>query len=167
LEHRDNSRNNMLIETQTSNYAKHNFETKDYGERRSYRSFVLGETFYFGIQPIGVAFGGANTLQLVQRTRLISAERALAYRGVSSRSIHPIFEGSARCDKWQRTQHCLNKDHVFLETGKQNQARRTHHLGDNGCFCELPCMGPKVEQKVLTWKGLPSLLSLKTRIWWC
>lgn len=30
LSHRNNERQNMLLETQTSNYAKHNFETKDY-----------------------------------------------------------------------------------------------------------------------------------------
>jgi hypothetical protein len=66
--------------------------------------------------------------------------------------IMPIFEGSARCDKWQRNQHCLNKDHVFLETGKQNQTRRGHHIGEHGCFCELPCMGEKVVHNELTWK---------------
>jgi hypothetical protein len=71
--------------------------------------------------------------------------------GAGGRVIQPIFQGSARCDKWQRDQHCLNKDHVFLETAKQNQKRRTHHLGEHGCFCELPCMGDKVVHE-LTWK---------------
>jgi hypothetical protein len=68
-----------------------------------------------------------------------------------ARQIMPIFEESGRCDKWQRAKHCLNKDHVFLETNRQNQARRGHHIGEHGCFCELPCMGEKVVHK-LTWK---------------
>jgi hypothetical protein len=78
-----------------------------------------------------------------------------AWMGVVTKRVSnpkaPIFQGSARCDKWQRDQHCLNKDHVFLETAKQNQKRRTHHLGEHGCFCELPCMGDKVVHE-LTWK---------------
>ena len=44
LEHRKDSLNNMLLETQTSNYAKHNFEFKEYAAIRSlFRNFKQGK----------------------------------------------------------------------------------------------------------------------------
>ena len=57
-----------------------------------------------------------------------------------------IYEGSATCNLFGLPNHCLNPDHISLETKRHNTIRKRHHSGKTRCCCHKPCIGSKVRQ---------------------
>jgi hypothetical protein len=57
-----------------------------------------------------------------------------------------IYEGSARCNLHGHPNHCLNPDHINLETKRHNARRKRHHHGTSRCCCYKPCIGSDVRQ---------------------
>lgn len=61
-----------------------------------------------------------------------------------------LFDTSARCCLYQKSKHCQNKDHLRLETKRQNAIRASHHTGRTGCWDPDPCLDNRVVHKQLT-----------------
>ncbi|KAK5743087.1 hypothetical protein LTR17_002847 [Elasticomyces elasticus] len=55
-----------------------------------------------------------------------------------------VFDCSGRCNTYPTTNHCLEWDHLLLETENKNMQRCRHHHQRAGCFCEKHCIGPLV-----------------------
>jgi hypothetical protein len=63
-----------------------------------------------------------------------------------------VFEASARCCLLQREQHCVTLTHIYLETTRHNRVRAQHHRGNEGCWCPLPCLDPRVVLRQRTFR---------------
>jgi hypothetical protein len=68
-----------------------------------------------------------------------------------SGSQQRVYHASHRCIICNRDgKICINRDHIILETLRHNQTvRKSHHNGQKGCWCPLPCIGPYVQLRKL------------------
>lgn len=70
--------------------------------------------------------------------------KAVVRRKEQSR-VH-LYEGSATCNIYGLPDHCVNPDHINLETKRHNARRKRHHHGTSRCCCYKPCIGSDVRQ---------------------